>query len=279
MKRLLPLLLLPASLFAATPSTDWAPNITGVVAWQGNVTNGGAVWDRISTLQLAFDYLATSRRELSTADAFHLSTHLGGEYFPRFNALARGTLGGRADWQHTFGTSALAPVFTAELAGDGAITGESDRNGFGGTVTFRVDQRFARGWRAALRERLDAYKAGDVVFDSRSHETAIEIGHDFSEDMRVTLTGRWRQGDVVTHAQYNRPDLAAVAHHQKLVDTFKDPMTAYAADARTIGARLAFIRAIAPDTALMLSYEYAQTKHRDVQFENQTIALTHIRQY
>ena len=276
------LLLLPAltiAAFAAAPANDWAPNATATVAWNSNLSNGEAVWDRIGAIDLGADVLASSEYKLSPTDAWHASVHLATDWVPRFYRLTRAAGGLRADWQHTFGRDAFAPVFTIEAGGDGVAVVEHERQGYTGFVNLKLAKKFGEFWRVAITDRFDAANARLAVFDSRSHEAGIEISRDINDSTRFTLSGRWRNGDVVTYAQYDRPDLRAIAHDFAPLRTFREAMTAYAANARTVGGRAALVHATAEDTALILAYDYAATKGTNLRFENQVISLSWVRQY
>jgi hypothetical protein len=275
----LALLLLPFAAYAAAPVADWSPNVTGTVAWYSNISNGEAVWDRIGTLGLTADALASSRYALAHGDVFHLTVHLEGDYFPRFSTLNRGELGPRLDWQHTFGDDALAPVFTAEVGGDFVGTFESARRGVAGFLNLKLAKKFGEAWRVALNERFDEYDAKRAVFDGQGTTTSLEISRDLGETTRFSLTGTWREGDVVTYAQYTRPDLAAIARDSARLNTFHQTMTAYSTRARTIGGRAALVHAVDDETAVIVAYEYAATRRTDLRFENQTVSIACVRQF
>ena len=278
MKRLL-LALLPLTAFAAAPVGDWSPNLTTTFAWQNNLSNGEAVWDRFTTLQIGADVLSSKQFQIAPFDAAHVSIHLAGDWIPRFNALDRGLGGVRADWQHTFGRGTIAPVFTFEAAGDGVAAQEKARRGWQNSATLRLAQQIGTAWRVAVSERFEQYSANSTVFDRHGNETAIEISRDINDDTRLVLTGRWRNGDVVTYAQYDRPDLMAIAHASERLTTFHTPMTAYATNADTTAGRLALVHATTEESAIALSYEYARTSRTGLRFANQTIALSFVRQY
>lgn len=279
MKRLVLLALFPLSLFAAAPVGDWSPNLTTTFAWQNNLSNGEAVWDRFTTLQIGADVLSSKQFQLAPYDAAHLTLHLGGDWIPRFTALDRGVGGVRADWQHTFGHGKIAPVFTFEAAGDGVAAQETARRGWQSAATLRLAQQLGTAWRVAVSERFEQYRANSTVFDRHDNETAVEISHDLNDDTRLVLSGRWRNGDVVTYAQYNRPDLLAIARASEPLTTFRTPMTAYATNADTAAGKLALIHATSEESAVALSYEYASTRRTGLRFANQTIAVSFVRQY
>jgi hypothetical protein len=278
-KRLLLLALFPVAVFAAAPVDNFAPNLTATIAWAGNISNGEAIWDRIDALQLGADVVSTYPLKTYRNDAFHATLHLGGDWYPRFSALTRGALGPRLDWQHTFGPNDFAPVFTVELGADGVFTRESARRGVDGGLTLKLAQRISDTWHASVSERFDDDRAKASVFDNRGSEAAVEIAHDFTESTRWVVGGRWRDGDVVTYAQYDRPDLVAIAHHQATLETFNTPMTAYAAKARTATAKVALIQATSDQTAITVSYEYSRSRGTGLRFESQLIALSFVRQY
>lgn len=278
MKRLL-LLLLPLAVFAAAPKDDWAPNLNTTVAWASNVSNGEAVWDRIGALQLGADALASSELEFGPVDRAHLSVHFAGDWTPRFYQLTRGAAGLRADWQHAFGHDAFAPIFTVEAQGDGVAVVEHERQGYTGGIRLQLAKRFGEYWRVAITDRFDRARARDAVFDNGSHEAGVEISRDLNDATRFVLSGRWRDGDVVTYAQFNRPDLRAIAHAMTPLRTFHENMIAYAADGRTIGGHAALVHATSDETAVILAYDYAATKGTNLRFENQVISLSFVRQY
>jgi hypothetical protein len=277
-KRLL-LALLPFTTFAAAPVADWSPNVTTSFVWATNITNGEAVWDRIGTLQVGMDVLSSSQRVLTKSDTLHGTLHLAGDWTPRFSGLNRGIGGLRGDWQHTFGSTELAPTFTVEAAGDGVFTSEQARRGAQTALTLKLAKAFAHGWHIAAAEKFDRYDAKRTVFDSSAAETSVEVSHDLNEETRFALTGRWRDGDVVTYAEFERPDLAAIAHDQTAVNTFHRDMTAYAIDGKTTAVRAALIHATSEVSAMVLWYEYAVTKHTGLQYENQTVGLSFVRQF
>lgn len=278
MKRLIALLL-PVAAFAAAPVPDWSPNATWTAAWNNNASNGEATWDRVGALQLGADVLASSQFNFGAGDAAHATLHLAGDWYPRFSKLDRGAVGGRLDWQHTFGVGPSAPVFTAEIGGDAVATVESARRGMGGFADLHLTKRFGTVWLATVRQRFETYAAKGSVFDASGRVTSLELSRDFSGATRFTLSGSWRQGDVVTYAQYDRPDLMAIAHDWAALNTFKRRMTAYATDARTIGGRAALVHATAEDTAIVLAYDYANTSRTGLRYVNRTLSLSLVRQY
>lgn len=278
MKRLV-LLLLPLTAFAADPAVDWLPNATGSAIWQSNVSNGEASWDRIGALQLSADAIASGHYDVTKSDVAHATVHLAADWFPRFVALGRADGGLRADWQHTFGSDAFAPVFRLEGSGDYSATGEAARRGTSGAVTLDLRKKITDTWRAAVRERFDRYAAKSAVFDSRGAETTLEISHDINETTRLSVSGRWRDGDVVTYAQYDRPDLVAVASESATLKTFHRAMTAYRTDARTLGGRIALIHATSDDTAMVLAYDYSHTTRTGLRFANQAVSVSFVQQF
>lgn len=278
MKRIC-LLLLPLAAHAAAPVTDWSPNLTLLAAWHSNVTNGEAVWDRIGALDLGADTVASSQYVLSEYDTAHLTAHFAADWFPRFDGLDQGAAGGRLDWQHAFGRDALAPVLVLEASGDGVLANESPRNGLTGAVTLHLRKRFGVAWRAGVTQQFERYSARKSVFDHESSTTTAEIGRDLGEVTRVVFSASWRDGDVITYAQYHRPDLLAIAAASESNLTFRQLMTAYRIHAHNVSSKINLIRATSDAAAIEVGYEYAQTKRMGLRFENQIISLSIVRQF
>ena len=273
---------LAATLLAATASLradNWDPNLTATATWNDNATNANAGPDERGGLQTEAVLLASERYSLGRADSLHPGLHFSGEWWPEFNGLLRGSAGGRLEWRHKFGLGALAPTFSVELGADQAFTREHARRGTSSLVNVSLRKRFNDQWRGALSHEWTDHAARGAVFDRRGSETALEFGRDVTDVARVTLTLRYRDGDVVSYATPPRPDLVTLARHRTDNNTFGRPMVAYSIDARTVGGKLAVIRAIDQASAVIAGYEYRETERTPLRYVNHLVSLAVVHQF
>ncbi len=258
---------------------EWSPNLTVTTTWQNNASNANASADRIDGLQTEADLVASERYAFGLGDSVHPALHVGVEWWPRFDGLTRAAFGGRVEWRHKFGLGPLAPVFSVEVAADGIFAHETGRRGTRTGLTVAWRKRFNDAWRASVSHEYAQHDARFAVFDRRSHETAVELARDVTDVARFTFTLRHRAGDVLSYGTPPRPDLVALAPNRRPVETFGRPMVAYSIDARTLGARVAAIRALDESSALILGYEYRQTEHRALRYVNHLVSLSLVHQF
>jgi len=271
------LLLLLAA--AVARADQWAPNLTLATAWNGNASNANRADDRIGALEVAADVVANERYSLGRLDAAHLGYHASAEWWPRFGGLFTAAAGGRVDWQHKFGLGALAPVFSVELAGDVIAAQESGRAGSSAGVTFALRKRFDNRWRASLTEELAETYARAAVFDRGGAQTTAQVGYELNESSRLTFDAFYRDGDVVSYATPPRPDIVAIAPNRMPVTTFGRAMVAYSVRAETLGTKIAYIRALTQESALVVSYEVRRTERDPLRYVNQLVSLALVRQF
>lgn len=265
--------------FPSARADDWAPNLTLAGVWDSNVTNAELESDQIDSLQFKADLLASKRYGLAANDSLHLSGHAGGEWWPRYDGLLNGAVGGRIEWRHKFGLGALAPVFAAELAADGVQAREDGRSGSTTALTLSLRKRFSDTLRLTLWHEIARKDARFAVFDRQGNETTLELDRDFNEVTRLTLGVRHRNGDILSYATPPRPDLVDLAPNRLAVDTFDRPMTAYSIDARTWSARGAVTRALDDSSAIIAAYEYRQTKRGTLSYGNHLVSIALVHQF
>lgn len=258
---------------------DWAPNLTVHAIWHDNASNAESSADQIDSLALGTDILSSQRYKFGPQDALQLTGHFAGEWWPRYEALLTGAAGGRAAWQHTFGTGKLAPVASAEIGGDLFESHESGRRGTAAALTFALRKRFNDHWRGAVTQQFDRRYARAAVFDQEAAETTIELAYDLSDVTRLTIGALYRDGDVVTYSGNPRGEVAAIASAERALDTFGRPMTAYSVDARTWGAKASLVRALDESSAIIASYEWRSTEGKPVQFMNQRLSIAVVTQF
>jgi hypothetical protein len=258
---------------------EWAPNLTANAIWHSNATQANRSIDQLDSLQINADILASERYAFGKDDALLLSGHFGGDWWPRYNGLLSGSVGGRAEWRHQFGPSKLAPIIAVEGMADAVAAKETGRRGanLGGNVSVR--KRLDDLTRVTLRHEVAWFDARYATFDRGSSESSVEIDRDLSSRSRLTLAGRFRDGDIVSYASGLRPDLEALAPHRLETNTFDRPMTAYRIDAKTWSGRVAFVHALDDSSALVLAYEIRQTDRSSFRITDHLMSIGLVHQY
>jgi hypothetical protein len=265
----------PAGLHAE----DWAPNLTFLSTWENNATNARPASDRMSGLQFEADVVATHRYPLGPYDVLHPTAHFAAEWWPRFERLTRGAAGARLEWRHTFGTGAFAPAVAVEVGADEVIARETPRRGTTTLLLATLQKRLNDVLRLTLTQEFADHNARAAVFDQKGAETAIELGRDMTEFARLIVRASYRHGDVITHTTEPREEFEALAANRAEIVTFGRPMTAYSIEARTIGAKVALIRAVDESSAVIFGYEWRRTERAPLRYFNQLVSLAFVHQF
>jgi len=258
---------------------DWAPNLTMTATWHSNATLADESDDQLESLQLSADMLASERYEFGRDDTLRLSGHLAGDWWPRYDALLRGAVGGRAELRHRFGPGPRAPAIAIEGAVDAVEAKETGRRGTSTGVTASVRKRINDLFRATAWYEVSWHLARLETYDAAASEGAIEIDYDFSKEMRLTFTARYRDGDVISYASGFRPDLEARAPNRLDVDTFDREMTAYRIDAETWSGRLSLVRALDTSSAILVAYERRETRRGPLRFPDHLLSVAMVHQF
>ena len=260
-------------------AADWAPHLTLAGVWHDNATNATTSADQIDSLQLNADALASQQYDLGSHDALLFTGHAAGDWWPRYQELLGGALGGRAEWRHTFGVGTLAPVFSIEGSADAVLARDDGRSGTMSAVTVALRKRLNDHWRAAVQHELGRHDARHAVYDRTSSETSVELGYDATALTRLTLTARYRDGDIVSHATTPEAGVASIARVSQVVDTFDRPLVASSFEAKTWSGRAAFVRALDQSSAVVVAYEVRKTRASSVRFTNQLMSVSLVHQF
>ena len=257
----------------------WAPNLTVAGAWDSNATNADHPSDQIDSLRLHGDIVVSERYPFGRDDALHAGVHLAGEWWPRYTGLTTGTAGGRLEWRHQFGPDPRAPVVALEGFVDGVMARESGRGGTAMGAVLSARKRFNDLTRGSVSHETSWFDASYGTYDRGASQTTVELDRDLGPRMRLTFTGAFRDGDVVSYAEGLRPDLEALAPQRIETGTFDRPMTAYRIDAKTWSARAAFVRALDDSSAVILSYEWRRTRRESFTFRNHVLSVALVHQF
>ena len=269
--------------FVLSPSAhaadNWAPNLTVAGTWDSNATNADVTADQIDSLRLDASLLASQRYPFGRDDALLATGRFGAEWWPRYRSLLSGSAGGRLEWRHQFGSDPLAPVIALEGAADIFKVKQPAYSGVATGATLSVSKRFNEHTRGTFAHEVSWFNARYGVFDRGASETSLKLDRDVNKLTRLTFAARFRDGDIVSYASGDRPDLVALAPQNVLIDTFTRLMTAHRIDARTWSARAALARALDDDSAVVVAYEWRDTKRDTLRFSNHLVSVSLVHQF
>lgn len=272
-------LALPFTSALHAAATEWAPNVTTTAAWHDNANNALSSADQLDSLQLNADLLSSNDYKLGPTDTLRATAHLGGDYWPRYRKLLTGTAGGRAGWLHAFGPAPTASTLSLEVGADALYSGERARNGTTSFALAAFRHRLNSETRLTLQHELARHDARHAVYDRTSNESSIELGYDPSPKSRLTLTARYRTGDLVSYAATPSAELVSITRVSAVTDTFDRPLVASSIDARTWSTRLAYLRAFDDSSAIIVAYELRQNRASPVRFTNNILSVALVHQF
>jgi hypothetical protein len=272
-------LVLPLAFTAALHADGWAPNLTTTAIWHSNATNAENSDDQLDSLRLKADILASERYSLSRDDSVRLSAHFAGDWWPRYDALLGGAAGGRAELRHQFGNDPLALEVAVEGSADWVEAREGGRRGTATAARASARKRINTLTRVTAWHEASWFNARLGTYDYTASETALELDRDLTRVLRVTLTGRFRDGDIVTYASGVRPDLEDRSPHHVETNTFDRLMTAYRLDAQTWSGQVSLVRAMDDSTAILAAYEYRHSKRGPFKFPDHALSVAMVHQF
>ena len=130
-----------------------------------------------------------------------------------------------------------------------------------------------------LRHEVAWFDARYGTYDSAASETSFELDRDLNPVTRLTFTARFRDGDIVSYASGVRPDLEDRAPNRIETNTFDRLMTAYRMDAQTWSGRLALVRALDDNTAILVAYERRESKRGPLRFPDDLLSVGLVHQF
>jgi predicted porin len=267
-----------AGLFVAVivPSlrADWRLDGGTGINYESNLSNS----DRASDVQDDFSWetgvqLANGfqvTRDLRFILAADLRSLLWAHFygFDEVDAGLSGTL------RYRFGLGAQAPwISLSQRIGYNHFR-ENFRSGWDESVRLRI------GVGVTPRLALEAgytfenlATAGDF-FDQQSHGGDLRLTYDLTPSLQVGVGYAYRSGDVISYAVPARPDIFSIARVRENVTTFGNSpaYNAYRLLGRTHAVSVSAAYNLSKYLSLELSYEYSQTSHDPLTYQNHFVA-------
>jgi opacity protein-like surface antigen len=258
-----------ALLFSRTGSAtaDWIRDFRGEISYDDNLSNS----DRESEQRgdFAFDGQAHFGRFVSNfSDDLRITVtaDLDARAFARYQDFNRVLLGSFASLRYRFGLGAMAPFVRIEGGGGYANFEQNLQDGW------RYRAAITIGKRLTERLALDAsYVFEDIggsirLFDRRANSFALTAAFDLTEKTQLTAVYEFRDGEVVSYAIPERPDIAALSNVHQEVNTFGRIYEAYNLDANTNTLAFGISQALTQSVSVNVRYEWRETSRDQLSY-------------
>ena len=252
---------------------DWRIEGETGILYQSNLSNSDRSADRQG------DWAWTGEARL--ANGFQLSRDLRLTLTGDFRSFVWGQFCGfdevdaglSATVRYRFGLGSEAPwISLAERIGDNQFR-EDFRSGWDESVRLRGG--LALSPRLALEAGYtfeNVATAGDF-WDQQGHRADLRLSFALTPSWQIGAGYSYRNGDVFSYAVPPRPDIARIAPVRPAVPTFgRNPFyNAYRLSGRTHAISAFAACNLTRYLAFKLSYEYSQTSHDPLRYENHLV--------
>jgi hypothetical protein len=246
---------------------DWIRDFRGEISYDDNLSNS----DREAEQRGDFSFAGQAhfgRFVSNFSDDLRLTmtADLDARTFARYEDFNRVILGSTASLRYRLGLGAMAPFVRIEASGGYANFEQNLQDGgryqAGITIGKRVTERLA----------IDAsYFFEDIggqirLFDRQSHTLALTASFDLTERTRLTAAYEFRDGEVISYAIPERPDIVALANAHRAVNTFGRIYEAYNLDATTHRFAFGISQALTKSVSLNVRYEWQETSREQLSY-------------
>lgn len=231
---------------ASDEKDDWA--------WKANVRLGNG-------LQLTRDL------------RLNLAADLRGEVWDRFYPFDRIGVGISAALRYRLGLGRQAPWISLEQRIGYDRFQDSIRSGW--DESLRLRGGIAISERIALEGAytFENFAGPGNFFDLQGHGLNGRVIYDLTSSWQFGLGYSYRDGNVISYAVPPRPDIVALAPERRPIDTFgSNPLyTAYRLRGQTHAVSVFAAYGLSKHLSVQLGYEYANTSHASLEYENHLV--------
>jgi len=251
---------------------DWRFDAETGALYDSNLSNSDRGADMKDDWAWQSDLQAANGFQLARDLRLNFAAEVREQVWARFDAFNHVAPGGNAGLRYRFGLGRLAPWMLVEDSFAYAFFHEDDRSGF--------DNRFRVRGGFGLTERLsveaaytfDDFEAKDDFWKLSGHSGSIQLTFDVTSSLQLALGYRYRDGEVISYARPPRPDLFALASDVEPMNTFgRPPYNAYRLRAMTNSVFVSAGYTLNRYTSLQVAYEYRNTSHGLLEYENHLV--------
>lgn len=259
---------------ASHSNGDWIRDFRGEVSYDDNLSNSDRAAEQREDFSLAgqahfgrFGELTDDLRVTITAD-------LDARTFARYADFNRVVISSTAALRYRFGLGAMAPFVRLEGSGGYANFEQNLQDG----GRYRAD--ITAGKRITERLAVDAsYFFEDIggrirLFDRRSNTFALTASFDLTETTRLTAAYEFRDGEVISYAIPERPDIVALSNAHREVATFGRTYEAYNLDAMTHTFAVGISQALTKSVSMNVRYEWRGTSRDQLSYVGNIVGVS-----
>lgn len=263
-------LLLAVSLSFAR--ADWRFDAETGAVDDSNLSNSDRGADMKDDWAWQSDLRAGSGFQMARDLRLNLAAELREQVWARFDAFNNVAPGGDISLRYRFGLGRLAPWIGIEDSLAYAFFHEDDRSGFDNR--FRVRGGFGITERIAVEAAytFDDFEAEDNFWNLSGHSGSIQLTFDATSSLQLALGYSYRDGEVISYARPPRPEIFALASEVELVNSFgSPPYNAYRLRGTTNAVFVSAGYTLNRYISLQVAYEYRNTSHGPLEYENHLV--------
>jgi hypothetical protein len=241
---------------------------TGVV-YNSNLSNSDRSADVRDDWAWNSDISAGNALQLARDLRLNFGADLRGELWDRFGAFNTIGPGASAGLRYRFGLGRQAPWVLLENRFGYDRFQDTAQSGCDNVLNFQAG--IALSDRIALEGgyAFESFVAPNDFYDRQLHRVNANVVFDVTSSLQITAGYIYREGDVISYAVPPRPDIARFSIEREDQDQFGQPLrTAYKLLGRTHALSFSAAYQLTKYASVQLSYEYANTTHDPLQYEN-----------
>src|SRR6188472_1911273 len=244
---------------------------TGVV-YDSNLSNSDRSADVRDDWAWRSDVSVNNGLQLTRDLRLNLGADVRGDVWDRFDAFNTVGVGASAGLRYRFGLGRQAPWLLLEDRFGYDRFHDTPQSGNDNVVNLRAG--------VALTDRLEleggyafeSFVAPNDFYDRQLHRADARMVFDVTSSLQFALGYSYQEGDVISYAVPPRPDIARFSVERENEDEFGQPLrTAYKLLGRTHALSFSIAYQLTKSASVQLGYEYADTTHDPLQYENHLV--------
>ena len=252
---------------ANSATADWIRDLRGEVSYDDNLSNS----DRDADKRADFAFAGQARFGrfwTNTSDALRLTftADLDARAFARYQDFNRVLLGSSAALRYRFGLGAMAPFVRVEGGGGYANFEQNLQDGWRYRAALTIGKRMTKRLALDLSYFFEDIGGSIRLFDRRSNSFALAASFDLTEKTQLTAFYEFRDGEVVSYAVPERPDIAVLSNVHQEVNTFGPIYEAYNLDATTHTFAFGISQALTQSVSVNVRYEWLETSRDQISY-------------
>jgi opacity protein-like surface antigen len=254
---------------------DWIRDLRGEVSYDDNLSNS----DRDADQRGDFAFAGQARfgrfgSNFSDALRLTVTADLDARAFARYQDFNRVLLGSSASLRYRLGLGAMAPFIRMDGSGGYANFEQNLQDGWryraGVTIGKRMTERLA----IDASYSFEDIKGSIRLFDQRSNSFTLTASFDLTARTQLTAVYEFRDGEVISYAVPERPDIVALSNAHRPVDTFGRIYEAYNLDATTHTFAFGISQALTQSVSVNVRYEWRETSRDQLSYVSNILRIS-----